>query len=63
MTSFHYEWYTVQALFYTGTYTLEVKAKNKDGAVRQFKKMLKDDPLMIKIDWYSFKLDRIGHQR
>lgn len=71
MTSFHYEWWTVKILYTCGTLTCEFKAKNKDNAIRQIKKEVKDTnsgkkgfcPHIIEVYWDTLKLDRIGYQR
>lgn len=58
MGAFEYEWWNVDSKEPTGTYTLEVKAKNKENAIKQFKKMAEGD-----IFWDTLRLDRKGHQR
>lgn len=44
----------------TGVYTVEVKAKDREHAIRQFKK---DFPLAIEIYWDTLTLDRRGYNR
>lgn len=58
MKSFEYEWWNVKAKEPTGTYTLEVKAKNKENAIKQFKQMALGEIL-----WETLTLDRKGYQR
>lgn len=58
MKNFEYEWWNVKAKEPTGTYTLEVKAKNKENAIKQFKKMTTGE-----IFWDTLVLDRKGYQR
>lgn len=58
MAKYHYEWWDVEAKEPTGTYTLEVKARNKDNAIKQFKTMTDGE-----INWETLRIDRIGHQR
>ena len=60
MGSFNYEWWNVEARELTGRYTLEVKAKNKENAIKQFKK---DFPDVIEFYWETLTLDRKGYQR
>ena len=60
MTQFQYEWWNVKAKTPTGTYTLEAKAKNRDNAVRHFKK---DFPDVTEFFWDTLTLDRKGYQR
>ena len=58
MEKFQYEWWNVKSKEPTGTYTLEVKAKNRENAIKQFKKMAEGE-----IDWNTLELDRKGYQR
>ena len=60
MKQFEYEWWDVKAKEPTGIYTLEVKAKNKENAIKQFKR---DFPEVIEIYWETLTLDRKGYQR
>ena len=60
MARYHYEWWTVQARFPTGTYTVEVKARSRENAVKQIER---DFPDVIEIYWDTLALDRVGHQR
>lgn len=60
MGTFEYEWWDVKAKEPTGTYTLEVKAKNRDNAIRQFKR---DFPDVTEFFWDTLTLDRKGYQR
>jgi hypothetical protein len=48
MGKFHYEWWTVKAKTVIGVIAIEVKAKNKDGAIRQFEKQKK-----ISDEWFG----------
>lgn len=56
----------------TGVITWEVKAKNRENAIKQVKKMAREHDMFIRkhrpdfetiIFWDTFKLDRRGHQR
>ncbi len=58
MAKYHYEWWHVEAKEPTGIYTLEVKARNKANAIKQFKTMTDGE-----INWETLRIDRIGHQR
>ena len=58
--SFQYEWWNVIAKEPTGTYTLEVKAKDQEHAIARFKK---DFPDVIEFFWDTLTLDRKGYQR
>ncbi len=60
MGSFQYEWWDVMAKLPTGTYTLEVKAKSRENAIKKFKK---DFPDVIDFFWETLALDRKGYQR
>lgn len=60
MSAFHYEWWHVKAKCLTGTYTLEVKAKNRENAIKQFSNNFDD---VIEFYWDTLILDRIGYQR
>lgn len=53
-----FEWWNVQSKEPTGMMTLEVKAKNKDNAIKQLKKMAEGT-----IHWDTLVLDRKGYQR
>ena len=70
--TFQYEWYTVRVREATGVVTWEVKAKNKENAIKQVKKMAREHDRFIRthrpdfktiIFWDTFKLDRRGYQR
>ena len=61
MKTFEYEWWDVKAKCLTGTYTLEVKAKNRENAIKQFNK--KNFPDVIEFLWDTLTLDRKGYQR
>lgn len=63
MASFNYEWWTISIKCWTGTYTYEFKAKNKENVIRQIKREAKDDPSIVEIYWDTLKLDRVGYQR
>lgn len=60
MRSFEYEWWHIKAKEPTGVYTLEVKAKNKENALKHFKK---DFPDVLEFFWETLTLDRKGYQR
>ncbi len=38
MANFNYEWWTISIKERTGTYTWELKGKNKDNVIKQIKK-------------------------
>jgi len=63
--SFEYEWWNVEVKEPTGCYTLECKARDKEHAIRQFKRWYKNNPYGIvgEILWGSLRLDRKEHQR
>ena len=70
--SFEYEWWHVEAQEATGKYTWEVKAKSKDGAIKQFKKMAQKHNEFVQkvrpdfetvIFWNTLTLDHKGYQR
>ena len=77
MASFHYEWWDVDVLETAGRMTLEVKAKTKEGAVKQIEKWVtytrseenakkpwyKRANEIICVYWETLTLDRVGHQR
>jgi hypothetical protein len=71
MKKFNFEWWTVKIRFTNGTVTCEYKAKNKENAIRQIKKDVKDTnsgkkgfcPHIIEVYWETLELDRIGYQR
>ena len=77
MSKFHYEWWTVNIKYPTGTRCREYKGKNKDGVIKQIKKEIKytnspenlnkpilfQDARIVSVDWDTLKLDRIGYQR
>ena len=58
MGSFQYEWWNVDAIECGIHVILEVKAKNKENAIKQFQRMAKGEIL-----WETLKLDRKGYQR
>ena len=60
MTNFNYEFWNVKAKMPTGTYTLEAKAKNRENAIKHFKK---DFPDVIEFFWETLELDRKGYVR
>ena len=60
MGQFQYEWWNVKGITPTGTYTFEVKAKNRDNAIKRFKK---DFPYVSMFYWDTLELDRKGYQR
>ncbi len=72
MGSFQYEWWTVEVKEATGKMRWEVKAKSKDGAIKQFKQMAKwhDEEVQharpdfkTEIFWDTLALDHKGYQR
>lgn len=72
MGQFQYEWYTVDVKEATGRTTWGVKAKNKDGAIKQIEKMAKDHDDFVRtarpdftteIFWNTFALDHVGYKR
>lgn len=60
MGNFQFEWWNVNAKMPTGTLTLEVKAKNRENAIKQFKK---DFPNVVEFFWDTLVLDRKGYAR
>ncbi len=79
MANFHYEWYTIEIKEPAGWVVIEIKAKDKAGAVKQLERMREKsnspenkartplDPKWIapvlEVKWETLKLDRIGYQR
>ena len=72
MGSFQYEWWTVEVKEATGKIGWEVKAKSKEGAIKQIKKWAKEHDDEVKphrpdfsteIYWDTLTLDRKGYQR
>lgn len=72
MGKFEYEWWDVKAQEATGKFTWEVKAKNKENAIKQFKQMAKEHDEEIQkvrpdfhtiIFWETLTLDHKGYQR
>lgn len=76
--SFNYEWYTVDVLESSGRITWEIKAKDKDRAIRQINKMAEKQnkrandtslpwweqgAFVKEIYWDTIRLDRVGHNR
>lgn len=73
----HYEWWTVKITDESGSNTWELKATSKENAIKQIEKEvsftnseknLKADfwhrkARILKVDWESLQLDRIGYQR
>lgn len=60
MGAYQYEWWHVRAKCFTGVYMLQVKAKNKENAIKQFSKCFDD---VIEFYWETLTLDRKGFQR
>ena len=69
---FQFEWWDVEIKEATGQITLEVKARNKDGAIKQIKKIAEKhdkDVQAVRPDfhteilWDTLTLDRKGYQR
>ena len=72
MVQFQYEWWTVTAREATGTIVWEVKARSKEGAIRQIKQMAREHDKFVQksrpdfhteIFWDTLTLDRTGYQR
>lgn len=72
MSKFQYEWWTVEVKEATGKITWEIKAKNKENAIKQIKKWAKEHDEEIQrvrsefyteIFWETLTLDRKGYQR
>ena len=72
MSKFEYEWWTVNAIEATGKITWVVKAKNKDNAIKQIKKMAVDHDKEVQVHrpdfkteilWDTLFLDHKGYQR
>lgn len=72
MSKFQYEWWNVKVKEATGEITWEVKAKNKENAIKQFKKWAKEHDEKVQrvrpefhteIFWETLTLDRKGYQR
>jgi hypothetical protein len=72
LSTFQFEWWTVEVRECTGRITWEVKAKNKENAIKQIQKMAKDHNKEIQrmrpdfeteIFWNTLTLDRKGYQR
>ena len=60
MGKFQYEWWNVEIRFTSGRCICEVKAKNRENAIKQFKRDFED---VQEIYWDTLKLDRKGYQR
>lgn len=72
MAQFQYQWWTVEAREATGRIVWEIKAKSKDGAVKQIKKIAAQHDAFIQkarpdfkteVFWDTLTLDRTGYQR
>lgn len=79
MGKFQYEWWTIEVKLSTGKITLGIKAKNRDNAIKQINKEIKDGekakennlnifdkkwkPQILEVYWETLKLDRTGYQR
>ncbi len=72
MGAFQYEWWVVKAREATGIIDWQVKAKSKDGAIRQLKQMAIDHDEEIQrvrsdfntvIFWETLTLEKKGYQR
>lgn len=72
MSKFEYEWWTVEAIEAIGKIRWKVKAKNKDNAIKQFKKMAETQDKEVQIHrpdfkteilWNTLLLDHKGYQR
>lgn len=71
MGQFQFEWWTVEVNAPAGRETWEVKAKNKDNAVKQIKKWAKEENEFffprcgktVEVLWDTMTLDRKGYQR
>ena len=69
---FQFEWWNINVREATGLITWEVKAKNKENAINQIKKMAQEHEefirkvrpdFKIEIFWDTLTLDRKGFQR
>lgn len=72
MGQFQYEWWNIDLKEATGLITLEVKAKSKDGAIKQIKRIAEKHDKEVQavrpdfrteIYWDTLTLDRKGYQR
>lgn len=71
MTTFNYEWWHIRIKDQTGTMTWEVKAKNKESAIRQIKAQVQRinsgkemfAAKILEVYWDTMVLDRTGYQR
>jgi hypothetical protein len=72
MGQFQFEWWNIDIREATGRITLEIKAKNKDGAIKQIKRYAKkhDEEVQVvrpdfhtEIYWDTLTLNRKGYQR
>ena len=76
-SGYHFEWWNVVCKYDTGTCTLEIKARDEQGAITQIKKLqaysLSDENMarsfwvrqqpIREVYWDTLRLDRVGHQR
>lgn len=72
MAKFQYEWWDVEAQEATGKVTWEVKAKSRDGAIKQIEKMAQEHDEEVQrvrptfktvVFWDTLTLDHTGYQR
>ena len=78
MNKHHYTWYTIKVIEQTGSLTWEVKALDRDHAIRQIKDRVREQNLraedttlplafrggrVLKVIWSTLQEDRIGYQR
>lgn len=70
--TFEYEWWTVEAKESTGRITWEVKAKNRNNAIKQINQMAQRHDKEVQrvrpdfsteIYWDTLTLDHTGYQR
>lgn len=72
MAKFEYEWWTVEVKEATGPIIWEIKAKNKDNAIKQINQMKKEEDDFVQrvrpdfetiIFWETLTLDHTGYKR
>jgi len=64
MNSFEYTWWHIDINYKCGLSTLEVKAKTKENAIKQIKKICKEEEMFIdEINWDTLRADRTGYAR
>lgn len=78
MNKHHYTWYTIDVIEQSGLVRWEVKALDKDHAIRQIKDRVREQNLraedtslpilfrggrVLEVLWSTLQVDRIGYQR